>query len=160
MYRSLLFLLAALLFSAILANADDTRPDTAVYPMCRPTTTSLPELPEKLFHVGGGVSAPHVISRVDPKYSELARTARIEGVSVLNLVVDKDGFPRNVCVLRPLNDDLDQNAARAVSQWRFSPSMLDGQPVSVLISVEVAFHLTRKDSRLPDLKEDPVPQAH
>lgn len=158
MYRSLLLLLAVLLFSMMVANAGDTPSDTAVYPMCRAIATSSPE---KLFHVGGGVSAPHVISRVDPKYSEPARTARIEGVSVLNLVVDKDGFPRNVCVLRPLNDDLDQNAARAVSQWRFSPSMLEGQPVSVLISVEVAFHLTRKpDSGVPDLKEDPVPQSH
>ena len=154
--RRLLLLLASLLSSTIIAHSQDMQPDTdtAIYPMCRAIRRSTPE---NVRHVGRGVSAPQVIAKVDPKYSERARHMRLQGSSVLNLVVNKEGFPVDICIQRSLFDDLDQNAARAVSQWRFSPSMLDGQPVSVLISVEVAFRLYAKPD---EVKESSISQSH
>jgi len=94
-----------------------------------------------LFHVGGGVSAPKAIYSPDPDYSEEARKVKHMGVVVLWLVVDPDGKPRDIRVLRTLGLGLDEKAIEAVKNWRFDPAMKDGKPVAVPISVEVTFHL-------------------
>jgi protein TonB len=60
---------------------------------------------------------------------------------VLRLIVDDQGNPRDIRVVRGLGFGLDARAIEAVKQWRFHPAMKDGHPVSVLISVEVGFHL-------------------
>ena len=90
--------------------------------------------------VGGIVRAPAKIVHVPPKYPGLARSAGIEGIVILEATIGEDGTVRNVRVLRstPL---LDEAAAEAVRQWRFTPTLLNGQPVSVLMTVTVAFAL-------------------
>jgi periplasmic protein TonB len=94
-----------------------------------------------VYHVGGGVSAPQALSTPDPEYTEEARRAKTQGTCVLYLVVDAEGKPRDIRVVRGLGYGLDAKALEAVRQWRFQPSMKDGKPVDVQISVEVAFHL-------------------
>jgi periplasmic protein TonB len=94
-----------------------------------------------VYHVGGGISAPQAISTPDPEYTEEARRAKTQGTCVLWLIVDSEGRPRDVRVVRGLGNGLDAKALEAVRQWRFQPSMKDGKPVDVQISVEVAFHL-------------------
>jgi TonB family protein len=64
-----------------------------------------------------------------------------EGVCVLKLVVDADGMPQNIKVVRPVGMGLDEKAIAAVRQWTFSPALKDGEPVAVQIDVEVNFHL-------------------
>jgi TonB family protein len=160
MRRSLSLLLASLLSSTIMASAEDTRTDadTAIYPMCNAVARSTRD---KVFRVGQGIEPPRIIAQVHPKYSELAKHMRLEGTSRLTLAVDKEGFPVGICIARTLFPDLDQNAARAVSHWRFSPATKDGEPVYILVNVDVAFHLyTSESSSAPDPKEDPVPQPH
>ncbi len=103
--------------------------------------TPLPENHAGTFRVGGGVKAPRVIYAPDPAYSEIARQARYEATSVLWLVVDADGLPRNITIVRPSGLGLDEEAVRAVSSWKFDPATKEGRPVSVQINVEVSFRL-------------------
>jgi periplasmic protein TonB len=94
-----------------------------------------------VFKVGGGISAPRAITTPDPEYTEEARNAKIQGTCVLWLIVDQQGQPRDIRVIRSLGHGLDGRAIDAVKQWRFQPALKDGQPVNVQISVEVGFHL-------------------
>jgi protein TonB len=94
-----------------------------------------------VFKVGGGISAPQAVSTPDPEYTEEARNAKTQGTCVLRLIVDQQGNPRDIHVVRGLGFGLDARAIEAVKQWRFQPAMKDGRPVTVQISVEVGFHL-------------------
>ncbi len=94
-----------------------------------------------LYRVGGGVSAPIPIYKVEPEYSEDARKAKFQGTVVLSIVVDERGMPTNFKVIRPLGLGLDEKAIEAVKQWRFRPAQKDGRPVAVLATVEVNFRL-------------------
>lgn len=94
-----------------------------------------------VFKVGGGISAPQPIATPDPEYTEEARNAKTQGTCVLSMIVDNEGHPRDIRVVRGLGFGLDAKAIEAVKQWRFQPAMKDGQPVNVQISVEVGFRL-------------------
>ena len=94
-----------------------------------------------VFRVGGGVSAPQVLVKVDPEYSEQARKAKYQGTVVLNLVVQRDGTVRDIRVLQPLGLGLDEKAIEAVRQWRFKPGLRNGQAVDVAAIIEVTFRL-------------------
>jgi periplasmic protein TonB len=94
-----------------------------------------------VYKVGGGISAPQAISTPDPEYTEEARNAKTQGTCVLWLIVDANGNPRDIRVVRGLGFGLDARAIAAVKQWRFQPAMKDGRPVNVQISVEVGFRL-------------------
>lgn len=60
---------------------------------------------------------------------------------VLSVIVDKGGLTRDVRVMNPIGLGLDEKAIAAVSQWRFTPGMEDGQPVAVMVTIEVDFRL-------------------
>ncbi len=94
-----------------------------------------------VYRVGGGVSAPNLIKKIEPEYSEEARKAKYQGVVVLGLIVDPQGRPKDLRVQKSLGMGLDQKALEAVKQWVFKPAEKDGKPVAVIISVEVAFRL-------------------
>jgi TonB family protein len=102
-----------------------------------------------VYRVGGPVSPPKLIYDPNPEYSEEARNARYQGTVVLRLIVDGKGLPQNIRVQRALGMGLDAEAVKAVKQWRFEPSMKDGQPVAVMINVEVSFRLYGKISPHP-----------
>ena len=91
--------------------------------------------------VGGGISAPQAISTPDPKYTEEARSAKTQGTCILWMIVDDQGRPRDIRVVRGLGMGLDSKAIEAVKQWKFQPALKDGRPVNVQISVEVGFRL-------------------
>lgn len=92
-------------------------------------------------HVGGGVSAPVLIYSVEPEFSDEARRAKYQGICVVSLIVDKQGLPQNIQVVRPLGMGLDQKAVEAVRQYKFRPAYYHGHPVPVLINVEVNFRI-------------------
>jgi len=93
------------------------------------------------YHIGGGVSAPTVLYKVEPEYSEEARKAKFQGTVVIFIVVDERGNPRDMRVIRPLGLGLDQKALDAVREWRFNPGKKDGKPVAVQATIEVNFRL-------------------
>jgi protein TonB len=94
-----------------------------------------------VFHVGGGVSAPTIIKKVDPQYSEEARKARYQGTVVLEAIVQKDGSVQIVRVVRSLGFGLDEKAIEALRQWKFSPAKQNGVAVPVALNIEVNFNL-------------------
>jgi protein TonB len=94
-----------------------------------------------VYHVGGGVSAPLVLSAVDPEYSDEARRAKFTGIVVVSLVVDPSGMPQHVHVIRHLGMGLDEKAIEAVRQYRFKPAEYQGRPVPVEVNIEVNFQI-------------------
>jgi TonB family protein len=93
------------------------------------------------YRIGGGVSAPTLVFKVEPEYSEEARKAKFQGTVVLAVVVDEKGTPKELKVLRPLGLGLDEKAIEAVSKWRFRPGYKDGKAVPVSATIEVNFRL-------------------
>ena len=92
-------------------------------------------------HVGGGVSAPVPLNSVEAHFTDAARRAKYQGTCLISLIVDRNGLPQNTRVLKTLDYGLDQNATAAVSRYRFKPAMKNGEPVPVMITVEVNFKL-------------------
>jgi TonB family protein len=94
-----------------------------------------------LMSVGGGVSAPQVIHSVDPEFTDAARQAKYEGAVSIQLIVDRQGNPENIQVVRHLGMGLDEKAIEAVRQYKFRPAMFQGKPVPVQMVINVNFHL-------------------
>ena len=94
-----------------------------------------------IYHVGGGVAAPLLIFAPDPEFSDEARRAKFQGICVVSLVVDAQGNPQRVQVVRHLGMGLDQKAVDAVNQYRFKPATLQGKPVPVEVNIEVTFRI-------------------
>jgi protein TonB len=90
--------------------------------------------------VGGNIREPKNIKRVQPAYPPIAQASRVSGMVILEIQVDREGQVTNARVLRsiPL---LDQAAIDAVMQWRFTPTLLNGVPVPVIMTVTVNFTL-------------------
>lgn len=93
------------------------------------------------FRNGGGVTAPILIFRVDPEYSEEARKAKHQGMVELYVEVEPDGFAHRIVVRRSLGLGLDEKAIEAVRKWKFKPAIKDGKPVTVGALVSVHFRL-------------------
>jgi len=93
------------------------------------------------FRVGGGVTAPVVLHKVEPEYSEEARKAKYQGTVLLYIEVDSSGRATNIHVQRSLGLGLDEKAIEAVKQWKFKPGYKDGKPVTVAATIEVNFRL-------------------
>jgi periplasmic protein TonB len=94
-----------------------------------------------VYRIGGGVSQPTIIHKVEPEYSEEARKAKWQGTVQLSIVIDENGHPRDPKVTKALGLGLDQKAIEAVEKWTFKPGMKDGKPVAVFATIEVTFHL-------------------
>ena len=99
-----------------------------------------PTVPPPLVHVGGSIRPPAKIVDAAPVYPAIARTAHVQGIVILEATIGEDGVVRDVRVLRsiPL---LDAAAVDAVKQWRFTPTLLNGQPVPIVMTVTVGFTL-------------------
>jgi periplasmic protein TonB len=93
------------------------------------------------YRIGGDVSAPVLVSKSEPEYSEEARKAKYSGTVLLSIVVDERGLPRDIHVVRPLGLGLDEKAIEAVMRWRFRPGMKGGRAVATQAQVEVNFRL-------------------
>jgi protein TonB len=90
--------------------------------------------------VGGNVQESKLIRRIEPVYPELAKRARVQGKVVLVVTVDEEGNVSDIRVTsgHPLLDDA---ALSAVRQWKYSPTLLNGEPVPVIATVTVIFNL-------------------
>lgn len=94
------------------------------------------------FRLPPGVSPPRAINTVDPEYSDQARRQHIEGIVLVSTLVDEQGAPTDIRVERGVGYGLDENAVRAVSQYRFRPAAdRDGRPVAVRVAIEISYRL-------------------
>ncbi len=105
----------------------------------------LPQAPpppprHRVVRVGGNILAPALLKKVEPAYPPLARTARVQGIVILEAHVDTHGRVADVQVLRG-NPLLDDAALAAVRQWRYRPLLLNGEPTEFILTVTMNFHL-------------------
>lgn len=96
-------------------------------------------LPFNFKKLGGGVAAPVPLNHVEAMFTDEARRARYAGTCWISMIVDTQGLPQNMQVVRPLEYGLTENALDAVYKYRFTPAMRSDEPVPVKITVEVNF---------------------
>jgi protein TonB len=101
-----------------------------------------PPTPQQPVRWHSGMRPPTKVVNVNPTYPQLAQAAHKEGVVILEAVIDARGNVTTVKVLRSIQL-LDQAAVDAVRQWRFTPTLLNGEPVPIVMTVTVNFSLER-----------------
>ncbi len=96
-----------------------------------------------VYRPGNGVTLPQIVREVKPQYTSDAMRAKVQGTVLVECVVQPDGSVADVHVVRSLDPTfgLDQEAMKAARQWRFRPGMRMGEPVPVLITIELTFTL-------------------
>jgi protein TonB len=95
--------------------------------------------------IGNGVKAPRLIREVKPTYTEGAMRRKIQGLVEMKVVVLADGtVGDDVVVTKSLDEELDQQAIKAVKQWTFEPGTKDDKPVRVQVNIEMTFTLRDK----------------
>ena len=93
--------------------------------------------------VGGMIQAPTLIQQVKPIYPGFLQAQGIEGTVVLSAVISKDGVPTSLKVLKnPGNEEFVTAALSAVEEWRYQPTLLNGEPIEVLTTIQVDFKLS------------------
>lgn len=98
--------------------------------------------PDEIRTVGRDLQAPKRVHHVMPQYPELARQARVEGRVLLEVTVSATGVVEDVRVLRGRGLELDEAAVQAVRQWRYTPTLVNGEAVPILLTVTVSFSLS------------------
>ena len=95
----------------------------------------------KVVRVGGDVRAPALLQSVNPHYPPIARAAHAEGDVVIDAIIDEHG---NVVQAHAISGPalLIAAALQAVQQWKYQPTVLNGQPVSIAMHVTVTFRLS------------------
>jgi protein TonB len=101
-----------------------------------------PVAPRRI-RVASAVQQALVISQARPVYPPLAIQARIEGIVELNAIIARDGSVLHLTVAKG-HPFLVQSALDAAKQWRYQPTLIDGQPVEVQTTIDVGFTLNRK----------------
>jgi protein TonB len=91
--------------------------------------------------VGGQVKAPIQVVKVNPIYPKDAQDGGIQGVVILDIVVGEDGSVIDTEVVRSV-PELDQAAIDAVIQWKYEPTLLNGEPVEIEFAVTINFTLS------------------
>jgi protein TonB len=104
-----------------------------------PPPAPLAPRPAAPVRIGGAISAPALVKRVEPAYPDVALMAKVGGMVILEAVVDADGTVESVKVLRSVKF-LDNAAIEAVKQWRYSPLILNGVPTPFVLTVTLNFH--------------------
>jgi protein TonB len=98
-------------------------------------------MPRAPVRVGGQVETPALVHRVEPIYPPIAVSAHIQGIVIIEAIVDEDGTVAQVKILRSANPLLDSAALAAVRQWRYSPLLLNGIRTRFVLSAVLSFHL-------------------
>jgi len=94
-----------------------------------------------VYKVGGAITAPVPLTKSEPEYTEQARRAKYQGTVTLTLVINKQGKPAKVSVLKSLGMGLDEKAVESIQKWNFKPGTKNGKPVAVQATIEVNFRL-------------------
>jgi TonB family protein len=104
--------------------------------------------------VGGDIKEPRRIFNVAPVYPAIAQQAGVQGIVIIEAIIGTDGAVQSARVLRPV-PLLDQAALDAVTQWRYAPTLLNGQPVPVIMTVTVTFSLNGQQAAR-EVNPDPL----
>ncbi len=103
-------------------------------------SSAISDPPAPRFRVGGAVQAAKLLKRVQPEYPDLARREHLQGTVRLHALIGKDGSLRRLYVIKGYCS-LAAASVNAVSQWRYSPTILEGKPVEVDTEIDVFFQI-------------------
>lgn len=132
-------MLGSVMVALLLAGTAQQPPAPAAQPAERPWP------PAGVARVGPGVTAPEIVREEKPKYTPGAMDAKIQGLVVMEAVIERDGTVGEVRVKKSLDRTygLDDEAVRALKGWRFRPGKKDGVAVPVFVEVEMTFSLRK-----------------
>ena len=149
-----------LVFSIAFALPATTLPaQNAAPPADAAATAPAPDTTVPLRRIGGAVSSPTLLHYVNPQFSEQARAAKFSGMVLVTLIVDANGMPQDVHVLRGVGMGLDEEAVEAVKQYTFRPAMENGKPVAVQLNVQVNFQILDSPKVLHSVPLELSPEA-
>lgn len=121
---------------------DEGSPEGAAADQHAPLTLVSKTPVERPVQVGGGVVAPVKLYTPQPQYTRRARQARLQGVVIVQVIIDRQGKVTSAKVLKGLGMGLDQSALKTLRKWRFEPATLNGEPVAVFYNLTVNFRLS------------------
>jgi protein TonB len=93
------------------------------------------------------VTPPRVVEKAFPSYPEDAKKEKVQGVVIVQAVIDKDGTVSRVRAVKRLHPSLDEAALDAIRQWRFEPALLEGEPVAVHYNLTINFRLDSDEKK-------------
>ncbi len=93
--------------------------------------------------VGGELAQANLVQKIQPIYPVAAKRAGIQGTVEMEVAISKEGMPEDLRVIASPSDDLTQSALEAVRQWRYRPTLLNGQPVAIVTDVIVNYTLSK-----------------
>jgi protein TonB len=112
-------------------------------PNALPSTDTNPPAKETIYAVTGDVKAPVIITKVDPRYPEPLRKTGMTAIVVVSCVIDKNGRVRDPEIIKPALPPFNNEVMRVISQWRYKPGTLRGQPVETYMTLTVRFTISR-----------------
>jgi TonB family protein len=158
MRREFAALLIAFLPVSFAAAQHSAPPADPTAPAQANDVTPNPDGSSGPYKIGDRISAPVVLHFVEAMYTDEARRAHYQGVCMIGLIVDAQGNPQDVHVMRSIGMGLDEKAVESIGQYKFKPAMKDGTtPVPVQITVEVDFKLYGRKSPAPRYNPNPAP---
>ena len=98
------------------------------------------QVDQQRVRVGGDIKEPKKIKDVKPVYPEAAKAAGVQGIVIIEAIIGTDGTVNEAKVLRPV-PELEKAAIDAVMQWKYTPTLLNGEAVEVIMTVTVTFTL-------------------
>lgn len=119
----------------LVLNLAPSRTPTAAHPAAAEPTD-----PQQI-RVRGTIAEANLIEKVQPVYPASAKQARLQGTVELEVSISTDGVPVDIRVISSPGDDLTQSALDAVRQWRYKPTLLNGEPVPIVTDVIVHYTL-------------------
>lgn len=96
---------------------------------------------DRIYEIGSGVTSPVLIRQVQPRYTKAAMDRKVQGTVEMEAIVLKDGTVGDVTVKRSLDEELDDQAIKALKQWTFKPGTKEGGAVNVQVQIEMTFTL-------------------
>ncbi len=128
--------------SAVVLREQERPAERLDSPQTKPSESDR-NAPGPVYQLGGDVTTPRPIYKVEPQYSEEARHAGLQGIVVLQIIIDEKGVPSDIKLRRRLGLGLDEKAVEALTKWRFKPGTKNGRPVAVRATVEINFRLLK-----------------
>ena len=122
------------------------------------SSVSLAQAPDSgpPYRVGGNVTRPEKVAGDPPQYTVDAREARVQGVVIVEALIDEQGKVTDAKVLKGLPMGLSESALEAIRTWEFKPAAIDGKPVPVYYTLTVNFTLGKEDQKPKFLQANDV----
>ena len=130
------------LLSSFVAALVVTATATAGAAVTLPLSSRL-EQSTKVYKPGDGVTLPEVVKEAKPVYTPGAMQRRVQGSVFMTAVILENGTVGDVTISKSLDEELDQEAIKAMKQWEFKPGTREGKAVAVQVEVEMTFTLKK-----------------